>query len=375
MSYSKDIVLEKLASLEETQISIQSIGQWCLFHHRHAPETVAIWSEFVGSTQTKKLAGLYLANEIIQQSRAKRKTTFLDEFAKVLPSTLEQIYPSMISTHQAKLKRIIDVWSQRKIFDSELIHRLYQSIQDQKVYNGLSSSSSNSPPINSGDLAPEISSLSTLFNKISTLKSSTSLVVNQINEQYSSLFDSETLPGTDIFLKQLGDLSTVITSARSKSQETQELRESIINELKKLIQVQESWITKDAESSGSLDEKLATVQQKESELKEFINDVEEEDGVPQYAASSDEEGDENVTKKRKMESPPTETVDSGEQPTNPVHPQLSSILESLSRTTGLTPEPASTSDDSATATQKQDETPVSSSINPALASLLSKLNG
>jgi regulator of Ty1 transposition protein 103 len=72
-----------------------------MFHRRHARQTAEAWAKYLQSGEyfwlvlqglrvfltpvpaSRKLGLIYLANEVVQQSRAKRKEEFVKEFAKV----------------------------------------------------------------------------------------------------------------------------------------------------------------------------------------------------------------------------------------------------------------------------------------------------
>ncbi|KAI7297933.1 hypothetical protein KC315_g18235, partial [Hortaea werneckii] len=78
MAYSPDAVRAKLSSLNETQDSIVANAQWIMFHRRHAPSTANLWLERLqASPPNKRLVLIYLANEVVQQSRARGKQDFL----------------------------------------------------------------------------------------------------------------------------------------------------------------------------------------------------------------------------------------------------------------------------------------------------------
>jgi len=117
MSFSEDKLLDKLNSLEETQDSIVSTSQWVLFHYRHAERIAPEWEKYLAKAPIqKKLAIIYLANDVVQQSRAKRKTEFINAFAKLLPRSLSQAYKEVPEPVKQKIKKIVDIWQQRRIF-------------------------------------------------------------------------------------------------------------------------------------------------------------------------------------------------------------------------------------------------------------------
>ena len=86
MSYNEDNVKGKLTSLNESQDSIVTVAQWIMFHRRYAAQTAQLWVATLQESPTanKKLNLLYLANEVVQQSRARGKMDFKIAFEPVI---------------------------------------------------------------------------------------------------------------------------------------------------------------------------------------------------------------------------------------------------------------------------------------------------
>jgi regulator of Ty1 transposition protein 103 len=121
MSYSEESLARKLEALEETQDSIVSTSQWVLFYYRYADKIASHWESYLKQCPThKKLAMVYLMNDVVQQSRARKKTEFIEAFAKVLPEALNRIYPKVPTSTQKRLEKIVRVLNERHIFSPPL---------------------------------------------------------------------------------------------------------------------------------------------------------------------------------------------------------------------------------------------------------------
>ncbi|KAK5135557.1 hypothetical protein LTR08_005037 [Meristemomyces frigidus] len=118
MAYTPEAVTSKLASLTETQDSIVACAQWLLFHRRHAPTTAALWLSRLklAPSPAKKLNLLYLANEVVQQSRARGKQDFLLAFEPLVAEATSVAYGGGSLDVQGKVRRVVEVWRQRGIF-------------------------------------------------------------------------------------------------------------------------------------------------------------------------------------------------------------------------------------------------------------------
>ncbi|KAJ3164358.1 Regulation of nuclear pre-mRNA domain-containing protein 1A [Geranomyces variabilis] len=102
--YNEAALAQKLNRLQDTQDSINTLSQ---------------------SAPSRKLAYLYLANDVVQSSRRKGED-FVREFAKVFPEALPHAFRHSGPEVQLKIGRILGILEQRKIYTPEFV----QSIKD-----------------------------------------------------------------------------------------------------------------------------------------------------------------------------------------------------------------------------------------------------
>ncbi|KAK5719510.1 hypothetical protein LTR15_008034 [Elasticomyces elasticus] len=126
MAYTPDAVLAKLSTLNESQDSIVSVAQWLLFHRRHADKTSQLWLSTLTSTSpalsvAKKLNLIYLANEVVQQSRARGKQDFVLAFEPVIAEGVGAAYKGANEGTQGKIRRVVEVWRQRAVFSKPIL--------------------------------------------------------------------------------------------------------------------------------------------------------------------------------------------------------------------------------------------------------------
>ncbi|KAI8540768.1 hypothetical protein RHMOL_Rhmol08G0010700 [Rhododendron molle] len=89
--FNEQILSDKLSKLNKTQQCIETLSHWCIFHQSKAEQVVATWDkEFQNSQMVQKVRLLYLANDILQNSKRKGNE-FVNEFWKVLPSALKDV--------------------------------------------------------------------------------------------------------------------------------------------------------------------------------------------------------------------------------------------------------------------------------------------
>lgn len=309
MSYSEDVVFSKLSALNETQESIVGISQWIMFHKRYAEQTARIWARFVGNAPANKKLGLiYLANEIVQQSRAKKKNEFLQAFEKVLPSAIESTYRSVPSDVKARIKRVVDVWKQRQIFSPQVLQdiesRISKNSDSAKINDNVSGNSSLGlfGAMSGGGSSSTPQELSTL---ISTFQNTQKGHENAFNagkksiKDYDDLLQADNLPAPPIYAKRLADLLTAIQQSSFALKTQIKTRQDYERALKKLLQESETQ----SKEENDLLNAVAAKEQEAAEVKQevesmLVSDLQQDDDAEIKAPSpeplSDNEEDSYV---------------------------------------------------------------------------------
>jgi regulator of Ty1 transposition protein 103 len=90
MSFSETTLLKKFQELNSTQQSVQTLSLWLIHHRKNAGSVCATWlSELQQSPKPeRKLTFIYLANDILQNSRRKGDE-YLNEFKPLLNDAFE----------------------------------------------------------------------------------------------------------------------------------------------------------------------------------------------------------------------------------------------------------------------------------------------
>ncbi|KAL3818889.1 hypothetical protein ACJIZ3_004794 [Penstemon smallii] len=123
--FSEQILGDKLSKLNSTQQCIETLSHWCIFHRNKAEQVVATWEKiFHGSDMVLKVPLLYLANDILQNSKRKGNE-FVTEFWKVLPSSLKEVEKNGDDRGKKAVSRLVGIWEERKVFGSRA-----QSLKD-----------------------------------------------------------------------------------------------------------------------------------------------------------------------------------------------------------------------------------------------------
>ncbi|CAN4114619.1 unnamed protein product [Withania somnifera] len=133
---------EKLSKLNNSQQSIESLSRWCISYRKKAKQIVETWDKSFRSAQREqRVSFLYLANDILQNSRRKG-SEFVNEFWKVLPASLKHVFETGDENGKKVASRLVDIWEERKVFGSRgqnLIHEVLGKCPAPSASNGKSS--------------------------------------------------------------------------------------------------------------------------------------------------------------------------------------------------------------------------------------------
>lgn len=116
--FSEQILADKLSKLNSTQQCIETLSHWCIFHRSKAELVVATWDkQFHSSEMAQKVPLLYLANDILQNSKRKGNE-FVSEFWKVLPAALKAVVEKGDDHGKNVVSRLVHIWEERRVFGS-----------------------------------------------------------------------------------------------------------------------------------------------------------------------------------------------------------------------------------------------------------------
>ncbi|CAA2975090.1 Hypothetical predicted protein [Olea europaea subsp. europaea] len=117
-AFDEKLLTEKLSKLNSSQQSIESLSRWCISNRKKAKQVVETWEKLFNSAQREQqISFLYLANDILQNSRRKG-SEFVNEFWKILPAALKSVYDLGHENCRKVASRLVNIWEERKVFGS-----------------------------------------------------------------------------------------------------------------------------------------------------------------------------------------------------------------------------------------------------------------
>ncbi|KAJ9221983.1 hypothetical protein DTO271D3_4915 [Paecilomyces variotii] len=275
MAYTDDAVKAKLSALNETQEGIVTVAQWVMFHRRHADRTAQLWLQKLRESPAgKRLNLIYLANEVAQQSKVRRKEDFLIAFSPIIAEATAIAYKGASNDIQQKLRRVVEVWRQRNIFELPI-----QEAVEARVDELDKSRSSGKKPLlggslfssSSGSIPPELQPLAPLQVALSKATMSSGASVTAANTEYDKMHDPNTpLPTPPVHAARLSQLLKSLANAESSVSEIIKSRQSLINGLEKLLDTNRSALAKEQSVMAQLSERKAETETKKREVEDGI---------------------------------------------------------------------------------------------------------
>ncbi|KAL9128630.1 MAG: hypothetical protein Q9217_002726 [Psora testacea] len=276
MAYTDDAVKAKLSALNETQESIVTVAQWVMFHRRHADRTATLWLQRLkDSGSNKRLNLIYLANEVAQQSKARKKDDFLIAFSPIIAEATAIAYKGATNEVQTKLRRSVEVWRARQIFEAPIQEAIEARIDEldktrsssRKPALGGSLFSSSSGP----SAPPEIQPLVSLQIALSKAAATTASTLPTADSEYEKLTDpSKSVPTPPVYAARLSALLKSLASAESAVAESLKARKALVEGLEKIIETNKSAIIAEESQHATLSSRKNTIEAKKREVEDSI---------------------------------------------------------------------------------------------------------
>lgn len=276
MAYTDDAVKAKLSALNETQESIVTVAQWVMFHRRHADRTGTLWLQRLkDSGSNKRLNLVYLANEVAQQSKARRKDDFLIAFSPIIAEATAIAYKGATNEVQQKLRRVVEVWRQRQIFEPTIQEAIEARIDELDKTR----SSSKKPLLggslfsgSSGPSAPsEIEPLVPLQIAVSKAAATTLSAVPTADSEYDKLTDqSKPTPTPPVHAARLSALLKNLANAEGAVSESIKARRRLIAGLESIIETNRAALVSEEAQKETLMTRKNVIEAKKRDVEDGI---------------------------------------------------------------------------------------------------------
>ncbi|ESO83070.1 hypothetical protein LOTGIDRAFT_134103 [Lottia gigantea] len=127
-SFTDANFVKKLNEINNTQQSIQTLSLWLIHHRKHSKTIVDVWRRELGKAKpAKKLVFVYLANDVIQNSK-KKGPEFTRDFMTVLLPAIMVVGKEPDEKLKASVGRVLTIWGERGVYDKDFIANLHKQL-------------------------------------------------------------------------------------------------------------------------------------------------------------------------------------------------------------------------------------------------------
>lgn len=233
---------------------------------RHADRTAALWlNRLQDSSTSKRLNLVYLANEVVQQSRARSKTDFLIAFEPLIGEATALAYKNASVEIQNKIRRVVEVWRARTIFDPKIQDALEKRLDEIDKTRGAQKGIGGGAKLggslfgggSAGGVPSELEPLSKSQTALTKAETSARGVVATANSEHAKLTDPNTpLPSPPVHAAKLAAMMKALASAHSAMENSIKARTELIANLEQLLQTHRTSLTTDQATASDLSNRL-----------------------------------------------------------------------------------------------------------------------
>ncbi|RCI13718.1 hypothetical protein L249_8158 [Ophiocordyceps polyrhachis-furcata BCC 54312] len=272
MAYNDDSVLARLSSLNESHDSIATAAQWIMFHRRHADRTVQLWMQRLKeSSSTRRLSLVYLANEVVQQSRIRHKEDFVIAFSPVVAEATSIAYKGAPTEIQAKLKRVVDVWKDRSIFEAPIQGAIEARLEELDKARGTVKPAFGGSPFGGSSLPSEFTPLVSSHQKVAKLSAPLQTTITSANQEYDKYTSPNTIvPSAPVYAARLNGLLKTLANAESAVAECVKAREGLVSGLEKMLESNRGALESDKSTAAELLKRKEEIEEKKQEVEMAI---------------------------------------------------------------------------------------------------------
>ena len=224
--------------------------------------------------------------EVAQQSKIRNKEDFINAFAPVMAEATAAAYKAAPSEIQNKLKRVIDVWRDRSIFEAPIIGAIDSRISGMCYYSrikqqililigdfaemdkarGTTKPGFGGAPFGGGASIPSaLQPIVTAQQTTSKLSISLKSTITTANQEYEKQTDTSTAqPAAPVYAARLNGLLKTLASAENAVAESVKARESLVAGLEQLLNDNRAALDDDRAAATQLSKRKLEIEERKN---------------------------------------------------------------------------------------------------------------
>ena len=215
-------------------------------------------------------------NEIVQNSRARRKDDFPNAFSPLMAEATQTAYRSSTPDIQSKIRRVVEVWRQRSVFEAPIQTAIETRLDEVDKTKGpgkktLMGNSLFGTGTTGSGMPKELETLGPLQIAVSKAGITTNASTQTADLEYEKLNDpNNTLPSPPVHAARLSALMKALANAESSVSESVKARKALIEGLEKMIETNRVQLVKDEETYLNLSSRKTSTEAKKREVEDGI---------------------------------------------------------------------------------------------------------
>ncbi|KAG5245228.1 regulation of nuclear pre-mRNA domain-containing protein [Salix suchowensis] len=217
-----------------------ALSRWCIHHRSKAELVVETWDkQFHNSDMLKKVPLLYLANDILQNSKRKGNE-FVAEFWKALPAALKNVVEKGDDRDKNVVSRLVNIWEERTVFGSRA-RSLRELMLGQDAPPPLEFSKKRSRSVkNTKRDSRSIRTKLSIGGAAEKIVSAFNLMVSEKPNEEAEMIIANKDPKRKTLAKELEDNENLLKQSIEKLKSVEASRAALVSQLKEALQEQES---------------------------------------------------------------------------------------------------------------------------------------
>jgi len=236
-----------------------------------------IFEPFASEFAFEVLATMLMCNahvvEVAQQSKARKKDDFLIAFSPVIAEATATAYKGATNEVQQKLRRVVEVWRQRAIFETPIQDAIETRIDelDKNKTSGKRGFGDGGLFSKGPSIPTELTLLVTPQQTITKLILTAKTTINTANIDYDKLTDPSSVPpSAPVHAARLNGLLKTLANAEGAVAESIRARTLLIEGLVKLLDSNRTALAKEEEQLAELSSRRNEIDSKKRDVEDTI---------------------------------------------------------------------------------------------------------
>lgn len=215
----------------------------------------------------------------MQQSRARQKTDFLHAFEPQIADATALAYKNASVEIQNKIKRVVEVWRQRNIFDKSIQEQIEKRVGEIDKTRGAQKGGAGGGRLggslfgggSSGSVPAELEGISKSQSAVSKAEAAARGAAANADSEFTKMTDpNATLPTPPVHAARLNALMKTLATAQGAMEASINARKELLAGLEKLIESNRTKLSDEENAAVSVQQRLVGIETRKKEVEDGI---------------------------------------------------------------------------------------------------------